>query len=68
MSRSVRAMAGIGMILGSAAMAWAQDGARPPRVEDMGSGPTWLYLLISAAIVALSVALAAFPSRRTFED
>jgi hypothetical protein len=56
-------------ILGSSALARAQDGGvRPPRVEDMGAGPTWLYALVGAGIIALCVGLVVLPSRRTFED
>ena len=41
---------------------------RPPKVEQPGKAPTWLYYLVGGGVVLVGVGLAVFPSRRTHED
>jgi len=50
-----------------AAMAQA-DPPKPPPISDMGPAPVIVYYLIGFVGLAICVALAAFPGRRSYED
>jgi len=64
--RITAALLGIAAIA-PAAMAQA-DPPKPPPISDMGSAPVIVYYLIGFVGLAICVALAAFPGRRSYED
>lgn len=55
-------------VLAPPAHAQVEEQVRPPRVEQPGSAPKWLYYLVGAGAIALCVGLAVFPGRRSHDD
>ena len=55
------------LALAPAAMGQA-EGPKPPQIAEMGSPPVIVYYLVGFVGIAICVALAAFPGRRSFED
>jgi len=55
------------LALAASAMAQAEP-PKPPDITEMSPPPLILYYLIAAVGLAICVALALFPGRRSFED